>query len=191
VLETASDLAECITQDVKGKRVGSVSKYFKFGSRFTGHARSFRGTSKKTTDTTHTNTVAFSPSPIPSNRPLSLRSDYTDSTSTSDGRPSPHLHPSTPGTSVSSSNRSDPIAPAQSAATATGYEQPSMPPRPQSASPSGDRLLNGSSPDPCAQIAAIFTSSLRPSNSREESRSASPLHQNRSRLNALGLPKHP
>ncbi|KAF5649887.1 hypothetical protein F25303_4574 [Fusarium sp. NRRL 25303] len=43
VLETAADLADRITEDVKGKRVGSVSSYFRFGSMFTGHARNFRG----------------------------------------------------------------------------------------------------------------------------------------------------
>ncbi|EWG54080.1 hypothetical protein FVEG_17240 [Fusarium verticillioides 7600] len=43
VFETTAELAECITEDVKGKRVGSVSSYFRFGSMFAGHARSFRG----------------------------------------------------------------------------------------------------------------------------------------------------
>ncbi|KAF5965249.1 hypothetical protein FCOIX_13059 [Fusarium coicis] len=121
VFETAAELADCITEDVKGKRVGSVSSYFRFGSMFTGHARSFRGIGKRTKETPDAKTVTFSPAPVTFDTPNSSQSDHTDSTSNGDARPSQCVPSDTPGTSVSS-NRSGLMNPAQPPATPTRRE---------------------------------------------------------------------
>ncbi|RBA14660.1 hypothetical protein FPRO05_13471 [Fusarium proliferatum] len=174
VLETAADLADRITEDVKGKRVGSVSSYFRFGSMFTGHARNFRGIGKKTKEASDAKTVAFSPSPIIFDTPISSQSDHTDFSSTCDGLSSQCLPSDTTGTSVSS-NGSGLVTPAQPPTTPArrGYEPPSA----------------GSSSDPSGQLADILNHSLQVRSPRKQPRSTSPLHQDSVRQKPAVPPK--
>ncbi|RBR05264.1 hypothetical protein FVER53590_29067 [Fusarium verticillioides] len=150
ILDTAGELTDNIIQDAKGKGDGSYAKYFKFGSRFTKLAMNFRGAGSKTTAT---NSVTISPSFIPPTPPPSSQSSHKDTQS----------GPATP-------TRPAPTVPR------IGYEQPSIPPRPQRTLLSGDRPPNGSPSGPPAQLAEILTGGLQERSSTETPRSASLLH---------------
>ncbi|KAG9502013.1 hypothetical protein J7337_007723 [Fusarium musae] len=150
ILDTAGELTDNIIQDAKGKGDGSYAKYFKFGSRFTKLAMNFRGAGSKTTAT---NSVTISPSFIPPTPPTSSQSSHKDT-------------------------QSGPATPTRPAPTVPrfGYEQPSIPPRPQRTLLSRDRLPNGSPSGPPAQLAEILTGGLQERSTGETPRSASLLH---------------
>ncbi|KAG5745172.1 hypothetical protein H9Q70_012132 [Fusarium xylarioides] len=190
LLDTAGELTDNIIQDAKGKGDGSYAKYFKFGSRFTKLAMNFRGAGNKTNNT-GTNSVAISPSYIPPTPSPSSQSGHKDSTSSSGGRSSQRLACDTTGTSQSSFDRSGLATPTRPAPPVPRieYEKPSIPPRSQRTSLSRDRPPNGSSPSPSDQLAVIMNVALQERRSREEPKSASPLHQDSPTRKAPGLSK--